>query len=160
MAKVLVTVPHMGWISVHNVFAVERMMRQDKHQVTVMRTKRVPYENNMNYFCKTIRENDYEYWINFDADNAPARDPLELIDLDLDIVGMPSPIANWQLSQTEPYFWSAFDWDESVYGFHPHDFNTGDSPLQECDAVGSGAMIVARRVAERAHGWFKRFGRE
>ncbi len=53
--------------------------REDLH---IARVSGIPYESNMNNVVKTSLEGDWEYWINLDQDQAPIKNPLDLVFLD------------------------------------------------------------------------------
>lgn len=143
---VLLTRPHMGMFHVSNAQAIDQIRRDSSVRLTEHPCTSVPYENNLNTAIRDVfLKGDFDYWLNIDADNAPRRNPLDLINLDLDIVACPYPSIKMDKFPAEsPFFWSAYDW--SPEGYRPHVFQPEHGELQPVDAVSSGCMLVARRV--------------
>jgi hypothetical protein len=86
--------------------------------------------------------NGEDYWLSIDADNPPMNNPLNLVELDLDLVGFPTPVWHSEVPGDRPFYYNALDavGDE---GYRPHEDCDG---LQEVDAIGSGCFLVSRRV--------------
>lgn len=116
-----------------------------------------PYENNQHHILRNFWEGNWNYWLSIDADNSPLNNPLDLVELDLDMVGLPTPIWHWTGKSGErPIYWNAYDYDESTDAYREHSVREG---LQKVDAVGTGCFLMARRVAEHPdlqHGAFLR----
>lgn len=73
-----------------------------------------------------------------DSDIVPQRNPLDLVDLDKDVIGCPCP----QWHKTDLY-WVAMDRVKGGYRQVSADLRKG---LQEVDAVGTGCILIAKRV--------------
>ncbi len=141
---VLMTLPHMGTTCKATEQAVRQLMQDDRVRLTIEDCTSVPYENNLNQAIKRFKAEEFDYWFNLDSDNAPTRNPFDLIFLDLDVVGCPYPSFKMDKWPAEnPFFFSAYEWVPSERAFRPH---LNKSGLQEVDAVSSGCMLVARRV--------------
>lgn len=82
-----------------------------------------------------------DYWLSMDDDNPPLRNPLDLIELDCDLIGLPTPVWHSSVRGDRPFYLNAMD--EADGGFKPHSQCEG---LQEVDAIGSGCFLVSRRV--------------
>jgi GT2 family glycosyltransferase len=82
-----------------------------------------------------------------DSDNPPmasrGRNPLELAELDKDVVVLPTPIfhGGWK----NPFLFNCYDVADDGDGYVEHHPQEG---LQEVDVGGSGCMLIARRVLE------------
>jgi len=83
-----------------------------------------------------------DFWLTMDDDNPPTKNPLDLIELDCDIIGMPTPVWHSAVKGDRPYYFNALDAEDG--GWKPHEFIT--SGIEEVDAVGSGCMLISRRV--------------
>lgn len=89
---------------------------------------------------------DFHFWLNIDSDNPPLRNPLDLIEYDRDIIGLPTPV--WHHTGKEskgerPVYWNAWDYVEQEDAYREHNQKDG---LQRVDAVGTGCFLVSRRV--------------
>lgn len=116
-----------------------------------------PFENNLHHIIKDFVAGEFDYWLSIDHDNPPLGNPLDLIELDIDIVGFPTPIWHYEGKVGEtPVYWNGYDYDPREDAYRQHLSREG---LQEVDAIGTGCFLVARRVfdsPEMRHGAFQR----
>lgn len=157
--KVLLSVPNESWIHKLVTFAVVRILQDRRHSVTFIAPTQRPYEHSLNLIVLDFLDGDWDYWLNIDADNPPFRNPLDLLEHEPDILGLPTPIYHADGSNSWPICWNVLDAAEG--GFREHRDQAG---LQDCDAIGSGCMLVSRPVLEGMESpWFVRetdgFGR-
>lgn len=110
----------------------------------------VPYENNLHWIVRDVLEKGYDYWVSWDDDNPPLRNPLDLVFLDKDVIGCPTPVWHNAVPGDRPYYLNAYrqvgDPLTEEGGWKPWEETTG---LQEVDAIGTGCFVIARRVLER-----------
>jgi len=93
----------------------------------------------MNRIALDVIKGGFDYWLNIDSDNPPVNNPLDLIEYDLDIIGLPTPV--WNDQGTPPIYFNAMDWHGD--GWLPHRDTEG---LQEVDAVGTGCILISRKT--------------
>lgn len=118
-------------------------LSRDPRVVIILPSHR-PYENALHHVVKDFVAGGYDYWLNIDADNPPIKNPLDLIALDKDILGLPTPVWHWTgVNDDRPIYWNAYSWDEKAQAFREYLPQDG---LRRVDAVGTGCMLVARRV--------------
>ena len=145
--NVLVSVPNTGWIHKHVAFALLKVYKDKRHKVNIIMPTHVPVEVNYNLIVKDFYDGDYQYWLNIDSDNPPTKNPLDLIDLDLDIVGLPTPVYHNTTKNIEkgerPFYVNGYRYNEAKMGYNEWEEKKG---LQEVDAIGSGCMLINRRV--------------
>lgn len=162
MTRVLVTMPNQHWIH-KTVARVEALLLKDsRYSVTLTWPSHKPYVNNLHHCVNTFWAGPYAFWLNIDADNPPIENPLDLIELDLDIIGLPTPVWHFKGDRPgeRPLFYNAFDYDGETGAYREHRPCEG---LQEVDAVGTGCLLMARRVFapdEMRRGAFHRTWRE
>ena len=106
--------------------------------------------------AEIVHKEGYDWWLNIDDDNPPSKNPLDLIELDKDIITCPTPI--WKPDDHErPFCWNAMflNKEEDIhYEWHtPHG-------LQEVDAVGMGCTLISGRVFENERMRYQPFMRE
>lgn len=142
-ATVLVSLPNTGWIHKSVVLAAMRLLGDRRHRVNVIMPTWNPYEHSMNRIAKDVLKGGHDFWLNIDADNPPENNPLDLVDLDRDICGLPTVVWCDKVPGDRPFYLNAMDAVGNEW--KPHEPCEG---LQEVDAVGSGCMLVARRVLE------------
>lgn len=149
--KVLVSVCNQAWLHKRVVFALLKL--QQDPRVTVILPTHTPYEHALNRVCKDLKEKytDHDFWLNIDADNPPINNPLDLVDLNKDYIGLPTPVWHDAVKGDQPYYYNALI--KSGEGYKPA---TGEG-LFEVDATGSGCFLVHRRVIESViRPWFMR----
>jgi len=120
-----------------------------------------PYVGSLHKCIRQVLRDGFDFWVTMDHDNPPINNPLDLVFLDLPVVGLPTPV--W-VSATEPgdrpWYLNAVDWLEDKQAFRPVQERPGrlpeDAGLVKCDAVGSGCMVIARRVLEAIKAPFHR----
>jgi hypothetical protein len=145
MASVYITVPNdNGWMHKHVHFAVMKMMMDKRHKQRHDCPTHRPYVHNLHKCMKDFLNGGEDFWLSIDADNPPMANPLDLIDLDLDIVGFPTPVWHSLVKGDQPWYLNAMDADAEKDGWKPHWPAEG---LQRVDAIGSGCMLISRRVA-------------
>ena len=168
MAKknVLVTVPNAEkWIHKETALFLLRLQKEDKrYNLTIDLPTYRPLANNQHHIIKELIAGNYDYWLSIDADVVPKKNPLDLIELDKDIIGLPTPF--WRFKKDlknykdkrHPIYWGVFTYDKKVDPFMirvPQ--GTG---LQEVDGIAGGCFIIARRVFDnellRTRGWWRR----
>ena len=89
--KVLLTFPTSPanpYLHKHVVFASWRIMADSRFEITPMAPSHNPLENNLNKIVKEFIAGDWDYWLSIDSDNPPFANPLDDVELDLDISNM------------------------------------------------------------------------
>lgn len=106
-----------------------------------------PFENNLHHCVNDFMAGDYDYWLSIDADNPPLRNPLDLIEYDRDVIGLPTPVWHYdeerKLPGERPIYLAAYDYAPEKDAYKEHQPQEG---LQRVDAVGTGCFLVSRRV--------------
>ena len=161
MAHVLLSIPHEGWIH-KSVFAATIQMYKDTcgHTLSVTARHDKPIENSRNHTVNEFLAGSYDYLFFMDSDNPPVRNPLPLVDLDKDIMVLPTPMWN-HLQDPKlggfPVMWNCLYEGKAVDGEFIGWAEFQDrNGLQEISVGGSGAMIIARRVFDRVRPAFER----
>ena len=155
--RVLLSVPcGTGWMHKSVVFAVARMLGDPRVDVTFIAPTHQPFVHALHLVVRDFLAGGYDFLLSIDADNPPNQNPLDLVSLDLDVVGCPTPVWHCDASSPgdRPYYLNALreveDEDGSI-GFRPLDAYEGfvSAGLQRADAVGTGCILIARRVLEK-----------
>ena len=156
--RLLVTVPNVGWVHQTVVSALLLMCQDKRLSIDVAMPSNKPYENNLGHIVRHCLKRDYDFWLNIDADNAPRKPKaaLDLVFLNLDVVGLPTPV--WRYRQENPWFINAMDEvpEKNTFRSRTLASNSDCNGLQEVGAVGSGCILVARRVLQKVQGPFMR----
>lgn len=145
--KILISVPNTGYIHKHVVFVLLKLKMEAKYPFQIILPTHNPYENNLHHIVKDFMEGDYDYWLNIDSDNPPTKNPLDLIELNKDIIGLPTPVVHFEREKLgeQPVYWNAYDYVPEKDAYKPHEPKEG---LQKVDAVGTGCVLISRRVFE------------
>lgn len=148
------SVPTEGWVHKHVCFVTDALIKDPR--VLLIRPTHKPYENNLHQIRNQMLADGFDWWLNIDADNPPTRNPLELIDLDKDIIGLPTPVWHYtEKSGERPVYWNAYKKVEG--GFTEWGVKEG---LQRVDAIGTGCFLVKRKVMEDLRAPFQRIYNE
>lgn len=147
MQRILISVPNTGWIHKHVCFATDLLLADSRYETRLIRPTHNPYENNLHHIVHDFIVGGYDLWLNIDADNPPMRNPLDLVALDKDILGLPTPVWHSEALGERPLYYNGYDYDEDKDAYREHQVREG---LQSVDAVGTGCILVARRVFEDA----------
>ena len=147
MKRILVTVPNQHWVHKHVAHRLLLLQQDNRYRLRFDFPSQKPFENNLHHIIKDFLEEDFDYWLSMDADNPPMNNPLDLVEYDLDIVGLPIPIWHYKGDKKgeRPVYWNAYDYDESADAYKEHQKRDG---LQKVDAIGTGCFLIARRVFE------------
>ena len=146
MKSVLISIPNQHWIHTTVGHREHFLLGDKRYKCRIIKPAHKPYVNNLHHIVNDFIEGDFDYWLNIDADNPPTNNPLDLVELDKDIIGCPTPV--WHFTDKvgeRPYYFNAYDYDSAVDAYREHNPQKG---LQEVDAVGTGCILIARRVFE------------
>jgi len=107
-----------------------------------------PVASNRNGIVKRFLVGDADYLLMLDHDQMfhPQQNPLDYVFEDLDVVGFPTPLWKPDRSPTNPIRWNV--WLEDGEGNRTSGTLEEGAGLVECAAVGTGAILIARRVFE------------
>lgn len=145
--KVLISVPNVGNIHKLVNFATDRLLMERRYKTTIIRPTHNPYENNLHHIVNDFMAGDYDFWLNIDADNPPMANPLDLIELNKDIIGLPTPVWHFtgKVKGERPIYENAYKYvpEQDAYTEWP-----AKNGLQKVDAVGTGCILISRRVFE------------
>lgn len=134
--------PNTGWIHKHCAMALLRLQQDTRYRLTIIMPTHIPFENNLHHIVRDFLAGDYDFWLSFDSDNPPVLNPLDLLELDRDIIGLPTPVWHYtEKSGERPIYWNAYKKQDDGYTEWPD-----RQGLQQVDAIGTGCFLVARRV--------------
>jgi len=146
--KVLVSIPTSPahpYIHKHVVFTLLRLLGDRRHMLKIILPSHNPFENNLHHIVKDFVEGDYDFWLSIDADNPPTNNPLDLIEFDRDIMGLPTPVWHFtgKKKRERPLYWNAYDYVPEKGAYKEHRPRKG---LQKVDAIGTGCFLISKRV--------------
>jgi hypothetical protein len=151
--KVLLSIPNTGWVHKVVFLAVLEIVKDPRIDLTIVVPTLRPYAHNMNTIAKKVAEGPWDFWISMDDDNPPRKNPIDLIFLDKDIVGCPTPVWRYSGPNAIPWFVNAMVELPDGSAFVPCRNGNG---LVEVDAIGSGCLVIAKRVCEKVKAPFMR----
>ena len=147
---VYIAVLNQGWIRVEVANLINKIGSQHKYNVLVSYPSDKPIANNRNKIVLDfLKRKQYDYLLMLDDDIVPPPNLLNLADFDKDIIG--ALCFAWKNDAIIPLCLKKIGRD----AYTP--LNTEEDGLVECDAIGSGAMMIARRVLEHPY-WYKTGG--
>jgi hypothetical protein len=145
MKNILITFPNKNWVH-KEVFLTGLKLAADKrYNLEITMPTFNPFENGLHHTVNEFVGGNYDYWLCINADNPPLANPLDLVELDKDIIGCPTPIYHFN-NKTE----GERPWYENVYEYVSETGRYKEWPikkgLQKVDAIGTGCFLIARRV--------------
>lgn len=146
MKKILISCSNTHWIHKHVVHKLLLLLADGRHKVNIIMPSHKIYENNLHHIVNDFMNGDYDFWLEINSDNPPIQNPLDLVQLDRDIIGLPTPIWHYTGNGERPVYWNAYDYDEESGVYKEHQVRDG---LQRVDAVGTGCVLISRRVFEK-----------
>lgn len=148
--KIYIACLNQGWLRVELTNLLIILSHDFRFEIKIIYPNHRPVDNNHNIIVKKFLETDYDFLLLFGDDGCPLKNPLDLVLLDKDIVVCPTP--QWNDSDTGfPIYWIAME--KVTDGYKEYKKKEG---LQEVDAVGSGNMLISRRVLEKVEAPFMR----
>lgn len=143
--RILISVPTLSWV--HKLVAqyllqiVQIEARHNRCSFDIIMPTHCPFENNLHVIVEDIKKNEYDYWISFDNDNPPMKNVIDLVFLDREIIGCPTPV--WHFTNKKkgerPIYWTGYDYCPEGDGYMEHDPKDG---LQKVDAIGTGCFVI------------------
>lgn len=148
--KIFVAILNQGWIRPELASLIGILRSDPRAQIDIAYCNLRPAEDNRNNTVKIALEKNYDFLISIDHDTVPLHNIIDLALLDLDVVGCAYP--QWNMSDPKfPIYFLGMDKVGNAYAEHKQ-----KDGLQEVDAVGSGAIVIARRVLEKVNEPFVR----
>jgi len=154
--KVLLALPNLHWIHKLVMAKALAILQDKRYHVILQMPSNKPFEATLQDCVDLFIEGSYDYWLSIDADNPPENNPLDLIELDKDVVGCPTPIYHNTRNGERPVYWNAYQFDQATGLYREWPCREG---LQKVDAIGTGCFVAARRVFEHSdlrYGAFQR----
>lgn len=137
---VYVAVLNQGNIRVELNAVLSSISADPRYNVKVVYPALRPIQHNRNTVVFHFLESRADYLLMMDSDTVPRGNPLDLVVLDKDIVACPCP--QWRKGDI---FWVVMDRTEGGFRPVPPARRGG---LVQADAVGTGCILIARRVLE------------
>lgn len=159
--KILLTIPNTGDLNRELAMWLLEVQQVEAHNCRV--NGRIffpmdrPYEQNQNAIALFFEEEQYDFWISIDADNPPRKNIIDLVFLNKDMIGCPTPVWKYVKGRGErPIMWNAYDYLQDQDAYAEHSPKEG---LQKVDAVGTGCFVIHQRcfpTCPRGEGPFDR----
>lgn len=148
--SVLVAIPNTGWIRNEVGYTMIKLVNDRRYEVKITTPVDKPIDQNRNVISKKFIDEGWDYLLMIDSDNPPQKNPLDLVEKDLDIVGLPT--LQVKTDEKNGMYWVVMREVEEGYQGHL----SNQQGIQEVDAVGTGCILIARRVLEKVKAPFMR----
>ena len=125
----------------------DEVNREGKYQVSRSYSRATPVMNNRAKIVQQFRLMGADFLLQLDEDCVPHKNLFDLVELDLDIIGFPAPLWRGVSHPKEPIVWN-FELIDST-GERISEFLERDGDVQEVARIGTGGILVARRVFEK-----------
>ena len=140
--KVLVAVlSHTGWIHSSMLKAVFDILTDERVEAEMLLAQMTPVEYARNSIIKYAIAKEKDWILSIDHDNAPVKNPIDLLFLGKDLIFCPTPMH--------------VDEGIRMNCFIPTGYKKGEG-LQEAHRVGSGCFVMSKKVWEAIEKpWFQ-----
>jgi len=146
---VMIAVLNQGAIRPELSTVLTELPLQDKYELHIYYPARKPIAQNRNMIVQNfLSRPQYDYLIMIDSDNVPPINLLNLVDYQKDIVGV--FYCGFQKSMIIPFVMKAGK--DGLYRVMDLNDKKG---LVECDAVGTGVIVIKREVLEKVRHPFR-----
>ncbi len=159
--KVLISVPTQGTMNVNMFTPLLQMTRDPRVDLKIGFPNYKPYVWGLHNMVNETLKGGFDYLINIDEDNPPINNVLDLIFLDKDVIGCPTPV--WKdenLKHGYPVMYNVYTKADDVDAYDPVVPTPNErgmvQGLYEVDVVGTGCIVIARRVLEAVKAPFMR----
>lgn len=141
MARVQVVVPNRGQVDTRLMVWLMQLMQSREHDMHYAFPIYSPIASARNRIAREFVESParFEWLLMIDSDVVPETNPLDLIAQDKDVIGQICPIWKGDLAPGREVMWNVVPLEGSIL------IGEGLAPVQ---AVGSGCLLIARRVLE------------
>jgi len=139
--KVMIAIPHTGWIVAGLETRITQWIMEGDYDVEQFFSAVKPTYANRNIIAKKFLDSDCDYLLTIDSDTVPTVNPLKMIEHGLDVVGGVYPV--WKDTN---YLWLAC-WRDTDGSYKQYKKEKREG-LKEVDALGTGCMLVSRKVIE------------
>jgi hypothetical protein len=122
------------------------LLGDGRYQTEIIYPTHVPFENSLHHCINWFMNGTWDFWLTMDNDNPPEKNPLDLAVLDKDVIGLPTPVWHHTGGEGErPIYWNVYKHNPEADAYNEWPTREG---LQKVDALGTGCMLLARRVFE------------
>jgi len=157
-SKIQISVLNQGSIRPELANYLMQLLTDNRYQLTITYPFYKPIQHSRNLIVREFLKTDREWLIMIDDDIVPHRNILSLIGYDKDIIGLPVPIWKSEIvgdKRKTEIGYMILDWVENESGYRQRKVE-GNEGMIEVDAVGTGCIIINRRVLEKLDFPFKR----
>lgn len=143
--SVLIVVPNTGTLRTEVADYLLYLANDQRYALTFTNPIGQPMDENLNQSAKAMMQGTWDFMLRMDSDQCPVRgaNVLDLVELDLPVVGCPTPAYRYRGPDQLPYFWNVLDHVKDK-DYKVHAETTG---LQRVDVVG-GCEMIRRDVFE------------
>ena len=156
--KVTIAILNQGSISVGLVPQVMAMVTSKQYNCITYFPSDRPTSHNRNRIVKDFLASDSEWLVMIDEDTTPHGNILDLLKEDKDVVGV--PYFMWRPEMLEQngmaLYFNIVNWNVKKNAYDTVALTGAETDFIECDGVGSGCIIIHRRVLEKVKAPFMR----
>ena len=145
---IYLSILNQGWIRAELMILLNRWMEQIPYRIYLDLPAEKPIEHNRNSIVKRFLETDFDYLMMLDCDIIPPANIWKLVDFDKDVIG--GLCFAYKQNRVIPLALKKHPETEGEAKWKYRTFTRKDiiGGLTEVDAIGTGCIIIARRVLE------------
>lgn len=139
MKRVWIAILNQGWVRPELCNLMLKLATQEKrYLLNIHYPNHTPIVNNRNITVRQFLQSNCDYLLMIDSDTIPEKNPLDLIELDKDVISCPT--LQWNEGNV---YWVVMERVHEGYRPISKEKRIG---LQEVDAVGTACILIARRT--------------
>lgn len=143
--RVMISVLNQGSIRIEIVALLLHLTRKNEFDIIIDFPCEKPISHNRNQTVKRFLESDADYLLFLDGDIVPPQRVLDLMKYDFDVIG--ALCFAYKGTSINPLVLKRFRQKNGKIAYRTYNFKDPHG-VQEVDAIGTGCMLIARRVLE------------
>jgi len=147
--KIYLAILNEGWVRCEHINTVLMVLRTPNVELRLENpgvSWGIPITQNRNSIVKRFLDSDADFLLMFDDDVVPLYNPAEAVFMDKDVLGLPTRRRSGQ--KLEWVVYAKHPVLENKYNAIDLDKVRGDADLLKVDGVGTGAILIKRKVLE------------
>ena len=90
-----------------------RIQLDTRYKVRIMLPTHSPSDNNRHHIFNDFLQGGEDYLLCIDSDNPPVNNPIDLVELDKDVIACPTPVYHNTKKGERPYYWNVYKYNEA-----------------------------------------------
>ena len=148
--RIQISVLTNGWIRKELAMKLIQWLRKCPYDIYLEFTEERPIAHCRNRIVRDFLKRNYDFLLMIDNDVVPEKNPLDLVELDKDVIILPCPIY-----QAGRIIWNVYRLDKEGY-WRPINLKKEKRKLIKIEAGGTGSILIKKNVLQKIDAPFER----